>query len=210
MFALTSLELSANRERKEMRTIRMSKDRLHHRRVGMQERWAPVPYADRLAEKRPPALVISNRKLAIHGVIWVAMITSAENEPWPSDIPVVDLARAGLPVRSVVRPAKIACIDPVRIGRRLGRLDKAASAGGRKAAWVLGGGPLNTGVRRCHGRRACANVRFKIAEKSDRRRPRDQHYDRGAVRRRRLERCTLGYPRDVRFAPDSRHIAASR
>ena len=43
----------------------------------------PFPYADRLAEKRRPALVISNRKLAAHGLIWVAMITSADNEPWP-------------------------------------------------------------------------------------------------------------------------------
>src|ERR1041385_383118 len=35
----------------------------------------PFPYADRLAENRRPALVISNRKLAGHGLIWVAMIT---------------------------------------------------------------------------------------------------------------------------------------
>jgi hypothetical protein len=41
----------------------------------------PFPYADRLAEKRRPALVISNRKLAVHGLVWVAMITSAEYEP---------------------------------------------------------------------------------------------------------------------------------
>jgi len=87
----------------------------------------PFPYADRLAEKRRPALVISNRKLAIHGVIWVAMITSADNEPWSSDISIADLARAGLPAPSVVRPAKIACIDPDRIERRLGTLDKAAA-----------------------------------------------------------------------------------
>ncbi len=87
----------------------------------------PFPYADRLAEKRRPALVISNHKLAVHGVIWVAMITSADNEPWPSDISIVDLERAGLPAPSVVRPAKIACIEPGRIDRRIGRLDKAAA-----------------------------------------------------------------------------------
>jgi mRNA-degrading endonuclease toxin of MazEF toxin-antitoxin module len=39
----------------------------------------PFPYADRLAEKRRPALVISNRKLVPFGLIWVAMITSADN-----------------------------------------------------------------------------------------------------------------------------------
>lgn len=87
----------------------------------------PFPYADRLAEKRRPALVISNRKLAVNGVIWVAMITSAENERWSSDVAITDLARAGLPAPSVVRPAKIACIDPNRIDRRLGRLDRAAA-----------------------------------------------------------------------------------
>ena len=85
----------------------------------------PFPYADRLAEKRRPALVISNRKLATHGLVWVAMITSADNEAWPSDVAITDLKRAGLPAASVVRPAKIACIDPARIDRRVGRLDKA-------------------------------------------------------------------------------------
>jgi mRNA interferase MazF len=87
----------------------------------------PFPYADRLAEKRRPALVVSHRKLAIHGVIWVVMITSADNERWSSDVAIADVKRAGLPAPSVVRPAKIACIDPNRIDRRLGRLDKAAA-----------------------------------------------------------------------------------
>jgi mRNA interferase MazF len=84
----------------------------------------PFPYADRLAEKRRPALVISNRKLAGHGLVWVVMITSADNEAWPSDVAITDLDRAGLPAPSVVRPAKIACIEPSRIDRRIGRLDK--------------------------------------------------------------------------------------
>jgi mRNA interferase MazF len=87
----------------------------------------PFPYADRLAEKRRPALIISNRKLAAHGVIWVAMITSADNERWSSDVEITDMTRAGLPAPSVVRPAKIACIDPNRIDRRIGRLDRAAA-----------------------------------------------------------------------------------
>jgi mRNA interferase MazF len=87
----------------------------------------PFPYADRLAEKRRPALVISNRKLAMHGLVWVAMITSAENESWSSDIAISNLKRAGLPAPSVVRPAKIACIEPARIDRRVGRLDKATA-----------------------------------------------------------------------------------
>jgi mRNA interferase MazF len=87
----------------------------------------PFPYADRLAEKRRPALVISNRRLAAHGLVWLAMITSADNEPWSSDVMISDLKRAGLPAPSVVRPAKIACIEPSRIDRRVGRLDKVAA-----------------------------------------------------------------------------------
>jgi mRNA interferase MazF len=87
----------------------------------------PFPYADRLAEKRRPALVISNRRLAPFGLIWVTMITSADNAPWSCDVTIADLARAGLPAPSVVRAAKIACIEPARIERRLGRLDRAAA-----------------------------------------------------------------------------------
>jgi mRNA interferase MazF len=99
----------------------------------------PFPYADRLAEKRRPALVISNRKLAIHGLVWVAMITSADNEAWSSDVAITDLARAGLPAPSIVRPAKIACIEPGRIDRRVGRLDKlVARAVAQKLRGFLG------------------------------------------------------------------------
>ena len=84
----------------------------------------PFPYADRLAERRRPALIISGPKLASYDLVWVAMITSAENERWPSDANISDLDSAGLPAASVVRPAKIACIEPARIERRIGHLDK--------------------------------------------------------------------------------------
>src|ERR1700692_280526 len=99
----------------------------------------PFPYADRLVEKRRPALVISNRRLAPFGLIWVAMITSADNAPWSCDVMIDDLARAGLPAPSVVRTAKIACIEPARIERRAGRLDKAtAKAVAQKLKGFLG------------------------------------------------------------------------
>ena len=39
------------------------------------------------------------------------MITSAENRSWPDDVPVADLAKAGLPAPSVIRTAKIATIE---------------------------------------------------------------------------------------------------
>jgi mRNA interferase MazF len=99
----------------------------------------PFHNADRLAEKRRPALVISNRKLAPFGLIWVAMITSAENAPWSCDVTIFNLARAGLPAPSVVRTAKTACIEPARIERRAGRLDKAtAKAVAQKLMGFLG------------------------------------------------------------------------
>jgi mRNA interferase MazF len=99
----------------------------------------PFPYADRLAEKRRPALVISTRKLAPFGLIWVAMITSADNAPWACDVAIADLARAGLPAPSVVRTAKIACIEPARIERRAGRLEKTtAKAVAQKLTGFLG------------------------------------------------------------------------
>ena len=87
----------------------------------------PFPYADRLAEKRRPALVISGARLAPYGLVWVAMITSAENEHWSSDVLIAELDRAGLPAPSVVRPAKIACIEATRIEGRAGQLNKATA-----------------------------------------------------------------------------------
>ena len=55
-----------------------------------------------------------------HGLLWVLMITSAENRGWPSDVAVSDLASAGLPVASVIRTAKIAIIeavDAIKLGK---------------------------------------------------------------------------------------------
>ena len=105
----------------------------------VRRRGGTVPYADRLAEKRRPALVISNRRLAPFGLIWVAMVTSADNAPWSCDVTITNLARAGLPAPSVVRAVKIACIEPARIERRAGRLDKVtAKAVAQKLSGLLG------------------------------------------------------------------------
>jgi len=65
--------------------------------------------------------------------------------PWScdvaiADVAIADLARAGLQASSVIRTAKIACIDPARIERRAGRLDKAtAKATAQKRRGFLGG-----------------------------------------------------------------------
>lgn len=88
----------------------------------------PFPYSDRLAEKRRPALVISNARLANQGFVWLAMITSARQSVLPDDAPIEDLALAGLPTPCVVRPTKIATVEPSRILRKAGRLRAAETA----------------------------------------------------------------------------------
>ncbi len=82
----------------------------------------PFPYVEREARRRRPAVVVSGPELARrHGLAWVLMITSADNPPWPEDIRIGDLARAGLGKPSVVRPVKIATVEAARC-TALGRL----------------------------------------------------------------------------------------
>ncbi|MCJ2009747.1 type II toxin-antitoxin system PemK/MazF family toxin [Methylobacterium sp. J-092] len=87
----------------------------------------PFPYSDRLHEKRRPALVISGPDVEAAGFVWIAMITSGRNPSKPRDLPIDDLDRAGLTHASVVRPIKIACIDPARVLKRIGALPPAAA-----------------------------------------------------------------------------------
>jgi len=106
----------------------------------------PFLHADRLAQKRRPALVSSDRTLARHGPICVEMITSADNAPWPSDTAIDDLKPAGFPEPSEVRPAKIACIEPGRIDRRGEGSTNCGQGCGTEAArnsWMMGFASLN-------------------------------------------------------------------
>ena len=62
----------------------------------------PFPYTDRATRQSRPAVVISTAQLQeLHGLLWVVMITSAENRGWPDDVPVANLKLAGLPVPSL-------------------------------------------------------------------------------------------------------------
>jgi len=82
----------------------------------------PFPYTDRPTRQSRPALVVSAPALEDgHGLLWVVMITSAENRGWPGDVAVRNLDMAGLPAASVVRTAKIATIESAD-AQRLGRI----------------------------------------------------------------------------------------
>ena len=93
----------------------------------------PFPFTDFAAAKRRPALVISDAKAfnlpAGHSVM--AMITSAQNPPWPLDVPISDLNAAGLPAPSVVR-MKLFTLDHRFIIAKRGKLsEKDRKAAGR-------------------------------------------------------------------------------
>lgn len=95
----------------------------------------PFPYTDRPTRQSRPALVVSSGGIEdAHGLLWVVMITSAENRGWPGDVPVHNLAAAGLPVPSVIRTAKIATIE-ASDATKLGRVPPAQF---RKVAMRLG------------------------------------------------------------------------
>ena len=85
----------------------------------------PFPYSDRLAEKRRPALVVSNQRLHAQGYVWIAMITGSAKVRMPGDVPIEDLKSAGLPEPSLVRVAKLATVEPDRVLRRIGALSSA-------------------------------------------------------------------------------------
>jgi mRNA interferase MazF len=88
----------------------------------------PFPYTDRNTRQHRPALVVSNGPLGPGGgLLWVAMITSAANRPWPGDHLIEAWAQAGLPIPSTVRPAKITTIE-ARDAETIGRLDETITA----------------------------------------------------------------------------------
>ena len=82
----------------------------------------PFPYTNRPIQQRRPALVVAvTAAPGAPNLLWVLMVTSVANRGWPDDVVVSNLATAGLPAASVVRPAKIATIE-ARDAERLGHL----------------------------------------------------------------------------------------
>jgi len=82
----------------------------------------PFPYTDRPVRQHRPALVIVGGTIEdAHGLLWVLMITSADNRRWTEDVVISNLHVAGLPAPSVIRCAKIATID-AQDAERIGTL----------------------------------------------------------------------------------------
>ena len=100
----------------------------------------PFPFTDKAAVKRRPALVLSDSRAfnrsSGHSVM--AMITSADNPPWPLDTPVSNLESAALPSPSVVR-MKLFTLDHRFVLRKAGRLSvRDANAVDAALAALLG------------------------------------------------------------------------
>lgn len=88
----------------------------------------PFPYTDKDRRQHRPALVVSFLPVGENGaLLWVAMITLAENRAWPGDVQIANLKNTGLPAPSVIRTAKLATIE-ARYAERRGAIDKATLA----------------------------------------------------------------------------------
>lgn len=89
----------------------------------------PFPYTDRNTRQHRPALVVSNGGVGEgEALLWVVMITSAENRPWAGDVPLGQFYdEVGLPAPSVIRPVKIATIEAAH-AEKLGRINPTLMA----------------------------------------------------------------------------------
>lgn len=101
----------------------------------------PFPFADRSSAKRRPALVVSEPEPFgdVVGQSVLAMITSANNAPWPLDTTLDDLDAAGLRAPSLVR-MKLFTLDHRLILRRAGSLAPADAERVRATLGLLLGG----------------------------------------------------------------------
>ena len=95
------------------------------RRSVICDRWdvvvVPFPFSDKAAEKRRPALVLSNTTFNATGHTVLGMITTRDHHPWPGDCTLEDYSEAGLPLPCLAR-LKLFTLDNRVILRRLGHL----------------------------------------------------------------------------------------
>jgi mRNA interferase MazF len=94
----------------------------------------PFPFTDRASNIRRPALVLSDPTPfgAETGQCLLAMITRAVRSAWPFDVPITDLASAGLSKGGVIR-MKLFTLDQSLVLRRVGALGDADRAAVRAA-----------------------------------------------------------------------------
>lgn len=93
----------------------------------------PFPFTDSTTTKRRPALVLSNAAFnTATGHVIAAMITSAKQSAWASDVAITDLATAGLSVPCVVR-MKLFTLEAGLVVRTAGRLGARDAKGVRAA-----------------------------------------------------------------------------
>jgi mRNA interferase MazF len=100
----------------------------------------PFPFTDRNADKRRPALVLSNdlkfNKPSGHAVL--AMITSQKNPDWPLDTTIASIRRTGLTAPSKVR-MKLFTLDSRLIVKKIGTLaNRDKKAVGKALQRLLG------------------------------------------------------------------------
>jgi mRNA interferase MazF len=83
----------------------------------------PFPFTDKTAEKKRPALVLSDFESFNESTenCVLAMITSLNNPDWPLDTPIGSVKKAGLPAPSKVR-MKLFTLDSRLIIKKIGGL----------------------------------------------------------------------------------------
>ncbi len=82
----------------------------------------PFPFTDRDATKRRPALVISNARFnQQHNQLILAMITTATDNVWPSDVAITNWQEAGLKVACHFR-MKLFTLDQNLVSKIIGHL----------------------------------------------------------------------------------------
>ena len=82
----------------------------------------PFPFTDRDATKRRPALVISNESFnRQHNQIVLAMISTATDNVWPSDVSLTNWQKAGLKVACRFR-LKLFTLDQNLVLKTIGHL----------------------------------------------------------------------------------------
>jgi mRNA interferase MazF len=76
------------------------------------------PFTEKRGQKRRPAIVLSNNSFnSAHGHAITAMVTTASNTKWSSDLPIADFVDAGLQTPCVMRMKLFTVADDLILGR---------------------------------------------------------------------------------------------